>query len=50
MEIHDFKDGRNSVIFVDGPQSFSGGHIQALRGIHLQDFDKIPLVVSEEIR
>ena len=25
--ISDFKDGGSSAIFVDGPESFSGGHI-----------------------
>ena len=40
--IHDF-------VF-DKTKSFSGGHIYTLKGIYMQGFDKIPLVVSEEMR
>ena len=36
-------------IFIDIPESFSGRHIEILRGIHMQGFNKIPPVVLEMI-
>ena len=43
-------DDRQAAISVDGRESFSGGRIKELSGIHLQSLDEIFPLVSEEIR
>ena len=37
-------------ILIDGQESFSGRCIKGLRGIHMQSFDEIPLLIMEEIQ
>ena len=37
-------------ILVDELESFSGRHISGLRGVHMQNYDEIAPLVTEEMR